>query len=119
MRNLEQRRTAMGTFVGVDRSYAHATAELGYPTRSFQRNRWKEREEAGDVPVGKGDGMRDARDVREIHAPAPRIAANARFGSRIGRDSWQAVAHWARFLPGGRALGAILGIFPRNRRPTG
>ena len=54
MFSMEQRRVAIETFIRFDRSYADTIAELGYPTRACLRNWWREYEETGEIPVGKG-----------------------------------------------------------------
>ena len=54
MYSIEQRRTAIETFVKFDHSYADTVAELGYPNRHTLYNWWKEYEATGELPVGKG-----------------------------------------------------------------
>ena len=53
MYSIEQRRTAIETFIKFDHSYADTVAELGYPNRHTLYNWWKEYEETGELPVGK------------------------------------------------------------------
>lgn len=64
MFSLEQRRAALETFVRYDHSYADTIAELGYPTRTYLRNWWKEYEETGGMPAG-GNCRRRSRHTEE------------------------------------------------------
>ena len=53
MYSMEQRKTAIETFIKFDHSYADTIAELGYPTRACLRNWWNEYKKTGEVPESK------------------------------------------------------------------